>query len=171
MLKLMFVGSIALATFSACEASAQGICPLNGTPNHNLVCVLPQLYGPSGLGSGPNAPLLANGHQAHFEGDFLSSFGPINEAVGIQVSHVAIVKRLTAAFDFYGQRLFGVPQLFSSPYTDLGKCGDASCSDLTPGTMPIRTWVSAQPTTTSLAGRSESSTGRLATWCSQEMCC
>jgi hypothetical protein len=26
MLKLMFVGSIALATFSACEASAQGIC-------------------------------------------------------------------------------------------------------------------------------------------------
>jgi hypothetical protein len=112
MLKLMFVGSIALATFSACEASAQGICPLNGTPSHNLVCVLPQLYGPSGLGSGPNAPLLANSHQAHFEGDFLSSFGPINEAVSIQV-----------------------PQLFSSPYTDLGKCGDASCTDLTPGTM------------------------------------
>jgi hypothetical protein len=40
MLKLMFVGSIALATFAACEASAQGICPLNGTPSHNLVCVL-----------------------------------------------------------------------------------------------------------------------------------
>jgi hypothetical protein len=40
MLKLMFVDSIALATFTACEASAQGICPLNGTPSHNLVCVL-----------------------------------------------------------------------------------------------------------------------------------
>ena len=90
MLKLMFVGSIALATFTACEASAQGICPLNGTPSHNLVCVLPQLHGPSGLGSGPNAPLLANSHQAHFEGDFLSSFGPINEAVGIQVSQLPI---------------------------------------------------------------------------------
>jgi hypothetical protein len=49
---------------------------------------------------------------------------------------VAIVKRLTAAFDFYGQRLFGAPQLFSNPYTDLGHCADAACSQatFTPGT-------------------------------------
>src|SRR5712692_11781120 len=66
MLKRMFVSSIVLVAFSACKASAQGICPLNGTPSSNLVCVLPQLYGPSGLGSGTGAPLLANGHQAHF---------------------------------------------------------------------------------------------------------
>jgi hypothetical protein len=48
---------------------------------------------------------------------------------------VAIVKRLTASFDFYGQRLFGVPQLFLNPYTDLGKCGDPNCTQLTPGTV------------------------------------
>jgi len=47
---------------------------------------------------------------------------------------VAIVKRLTGAFDFYGQRLYGVPQLFSSTYTDLGHCSDINCTTLTPGT-------------------------------------
>jgi hypothetical protein len=46
----------------------------------------------------------------------------------------AIVKRLTASFDIYGQRLFGVPQLFSTSYTDLGKCSDIVCTTLTPGT-------------------------------------
>jgi hypothetical protein len=52
--------------------------------------VIPQVYGAYGLGSGATAPLLADGHQAHFEGDFLSSFGPINEAIGIQVSQLPI---------------------------------------------------------------------------------
>jgi hypothetical protein len=47
---------------------------------------------------------------------------------------VAVVKRLTAAFDFYGQRQFGVPQLVSSPFTDFGKCSDVNCTTLTPGT-------------------------------------
>jgi hypothetical protein len=47
---------------------------------------------------------------------------------------VAVTKRLTGAFDIYGQRLFGVPQLFSSTYTDLGKCNDVNCDILTPGT-------------------------------------
>ena len=69
---------------------AQSVCPLNGTSSSKLVCVIPQVYGPYGLGSGATAPLLADGHQAHFEGDFLSSFGPINEAVGIQVSQLPI---------------------------------------------------------------------------------
>jgi hypothetical protein len=44
------------------------------------------------------------------------------------------VKRLTLAFDIYGQRLFGVPQLFATSYTDLGKCSDIVCTTLTPGT-------------------------------------
>lgn len=71
-------------------ARAQGVCPLNGTLSPKLVCVLPQVYGPVGLGSGTGAPLITNGHQAHFEGSFLSSFTPINEAIGIQVSQLPI---------------------------------------------------------------------------------
>jgi hypothetical protein len=58
---------------------------------------------------------------------------------------VGIVKRLTGAFDFYGQRLFGVPQLFSNPYTDLGHCSDINCTTLTAGTthpdLGVRTGV------------------------------
>ncbi len=71
--------------------SAQGICPLNGTSSTKLVCVIPQTFGPFGVGSGAGAPLIANQHQPHFEGDFLSSFGPINEAVGIQVSQLPCI--------------------------------------------------------------------------------
>src|SRR5262249_43412093 len=89
MLKRLLIGSaLCILTFGA-SARAQ-VCPLNGTSSSKLVCVIPQQYGTFGLGSGGTAPLLANGHQAHFEGDFLSSFGPINEAVGVQVSRLPL---------------------------------------------------------------------------------
>jgi hypothetical protein len=81
----------ALSVLLFCErANAQGVCPLGGTSSPKLVCVIPQTFGPFGLGTGAGAPLLTNGHQGHFESDFLSSFGPINEAVGIQVSQLPI---------------------------------------------------------------------------------
>ena len=89
MSRRMLLVILILALFPAL-LSAQGICPLNGTPSSKLVCVIPQTFGPFGVGSGAGAPLIANQHQAHFEGDFLSSFGPINEAVGIQVSQLPI---------------------------------------------------------------------------------
>jgi hypothetical protein len=63
--------------------------PLNGTSS-KLVCVIPQVYGAFGLGTGATAPLLADGHQAHFEGEFVSSFGPIHDAINIQVSQLPI---------------------------------------------------------------------------------
>src|SRR5712692_8728295 len=89
MSKHVLLGTLGLILLPA-SATAQGVCPLNGTSSNKLVCVIPQTFGPFGLGSGTGAPLIANGHQAHFEGDFLSSFGPINEAVGIQVSQLPI---------------------------------------------------------------------------------
>ncbi len=89
MSKHLLMGTLVLVLVPA-SASAQGICPLNGTSSSKLVCVIPQTFGPFGVGSGAGAPLIANQHQAHFEGDFLSSFGPINEAVGIQVSQLPI---------------------------------------------------------------------------------
>jgi hypothetical protein len=74
-------------------ASAQ-ICPLNGTLNNKLVCLIPQVYGPFGFGSTPNPAqsVLFTGdhHNAHFGSDFLSTFAPINEAVGVQVSQLPI---------------------------------------------------------------------------------
>lgn len=90
MFKRAFLGYLVLSFLAAGGIKAQGVCPLDGTGNSKLVCVLPQVYGLSGLGSGPGAPLLADGHQAHFQSDFLTSFAPINEAVGTQVSQLPI---------------------------------------------------------------------------------
>jgi hypothetical protein len=72
-------------------ARAQGICPLNGTSSNALVCVFPQVFGGGGLSSGgANSVLLPDRHEAHFEADFVSSFQPITEAVGIQVSQLPL---------------------------------------------------------------------------------
>jgi hypothetical protein len=90
MFKRILVCSAACFLFFLARANAQGICPLGGVSSSKLVCVIPQTFGPFGLGAGQGAPLLFNGHQGHFESDFLSSFGPINEAVGIQVSQLPI---------------------------------------------------------------------------------
>ena len=90
MVKRTFVAASVFLVFCLGALHAQSVCPLNGTLSAKLVCTIPQVYGGFGLGSGPTAPLRADGHEAHFEGDFLSSFGPINEAVGIQVSQLPI---------------------------------------------------------------------------------
>jgi len=89
MSKRILFGLAFFFLLSSLQANAQ-ICPLGGVSSSKLVCVIPQTFGPFGLGSGAGAPLLFNGHQGHFESDFLSSFGPINEAVGIQVSQLPI---------------------------------------------------------------------------------
>src|SRR5216684_5319606 len=90
MFKRLLLASILCILFSYSEGRAQGVCPLDGTLSNKLVCVLPQTFGARGFGSGEGAPLIANQHQAHFEGDFLASFDPINEALGIQVSQLPI---------------------------------------------------------------------------------
>jgi Putative MetA-pathway of phenol degradation len=90
MFKRLLVGSALCILFSYSDGRAQGVCPLDGTLSNKLVCVLPQTFGARGFGSGEGAPLRANQHQAHFEGDFLASFDPINEALGIQVSQLPI---------------------------------------------------------------------------------
>ena len=93
MLKCALLGPIVLFLFAACTTRAQGVCPLNGNSSGKLVCVLPQVYGPLGLGTGKGStePVFAN-HSAQFEGDFISSsgLGPINEAIGIQLSQLPI---------------------------------------------------------------------------------
>jgi hypothetical protein len=71
---------------------AQVVCPLNGTLNPKLVCMIPQVFGPVGLGGGgPQAPLLENSHMAGFESDFATStLAPLNEAVGVEVSQLPL---------------------------------------------------------------------------------
>ena len=52
----------------------------------------------------------------------------------------SIFKRLTAAFDLYGQRLYGAPEVLSSQFVDFGKCSDEACTAVAPGVAhPILT--------------------------------
>jgi len=52
--------------------------------------------------------------------------------------NVAVTKRLTAAFDLYGQRVFGASQLEPGHLDDFGACNDSNCAVVTPGN-PIPT--------------------------------
>jgi hypothetical protein len=53
-------------------------------------------------------------------------------------ANIAINKRITAAFDLYGQRIFGASQLLSGKLADFGACNDSDCTVVTPGN-PIPT--------------------------------
>jgi Putative MetA-pathway of phenol degradation len=89
-------------------ASAQ-VCPLNGSTSKKLVCLIPQVYGPFSLGfdptkQDPTQSVLFTGdhHAAHFDADFLATFAPINQAVGMQVSQLPIASPssgITFTFD------------------------------------------------------------------------
>ena len=93
MFKRGVLASLFLFFLGACGASAQ-VCPLNGTLSDKLVCSIPQVYGPFALSrtADPKQSVLLTtfGHEAHFENDFVATFTPINEAVGIQVSQLPV---------------------------------------------------------------------------------
>src|SRR5580704_8642563 len=82
-----------LLLFVAGSASAQ-TCALNGALSSKLVCQIPQVYGAIGFGTAtdPTQSVLFSGdhHAAHFSSGFLSTFAPINEAVGIQASQLPL---------------------------------------------------------------------------------
>jgi hypothetical protein len=107
-----FTMLLALGTllFAVSEASAQ-TCPLNGTSSNKLVCLIPQVYGPFGLGAGGAQPAnqsvlyTGDGHAAHFSSDFLTSFAPINETVGIEVSQLPVASPSSAISFIYDPKL------------------------------------------------------------------
>jgi hypothetical protein len=86
MLKYALLG-VFIAIVLASSATAQVACPLNGTASKDLICLIPQVYGPFGLSNG--GPLKTFfGHEAHFNNDFVAQFRPISVAVGSQISNL-----------------------------------------------------------------------------------
>jgi hypothetical protein len=88
------------------------VCPLNGTASTKMVCLIPQVYGPYGFGYGapgqtPSQSILytGDGHAAHFSSDFLSTFAPINEEVGIQVSELPLASPSSSVSFTYSSTL------------------------------------------------------------------
>ncbi|MGH9743012.1 MAG: transporter [Candidatus Acidiferrum sp.] len=86
--------SLAALSFLVVGSASAQTCQLNGTLSTKLVCQIPQVYGAFGFGTttDPTQSVLFAGdhHQAHFSSDFLATFAPINEAVGIQASQLPI---------------------------------------------------------------------------------
>ena len=81
---------------------AQGPCPTaNSTKSStipqlssDLICVVPQVYGPGGLvGTDHGGPLLSTArfsHAAHFSSSALQSFSPLNSEIGTQISQLPL---------------------------------------------------------------------------------
>jgi hypothetical protein len=81
---------------------AQGPCPTATSTqtstipsrSSNLICLVPQVYGPGGLvGVDHGGPLLSTAqfsHAAHFTNSALQSFTPLNAEIGTQLSQLPI---------------------------------------------------------------------------------
>lgn len=78
-------------------ALAQSPCPtatLNATATFSgdLVCLVPQVYGPGGLvgtnNAGPINPTTRFHHEVHFQASNLESFSPLNSEIGVQLSQL-----------------------------------------------------------------------------------
>ena len=70
----------------------------------------------------------------NFVGASNSSGSLPNRFIYIVGADAAVTRRLTAAFDLYGQHLFDSPRLTPSQFTDKGKCVDDACNTVNPGT-------------------------------------
>ena len=80
--------SVLILSFSAGLLSAQ-VCPASSTSS-NLICAIPQLYGPAGL-------ILPNpNHSAHFVGSIQQSFTPLNSAVSQELSILPLASPASA---------------------------------------------------------------------------
>jgi hypothetical protein len=86
-----------MLTFSA-AGLAQSPCPTQqilgsaAKRSSDLVCIVPQVYGPGGLvGVDNGGPLTATEfHEVHFQASSINSFGPINSEIGVQLSQVPL---------------------------------------------------------------------------------
>ena len=90
--------TILLPLALSAAALAQSPCPTQeilgsaATRSSDLVCIVPQVYGPGGLvGIDNGGPLAATKfHEVHFQASSINSFGPINAEIGVQLSQVPL---------------------------------------------------------------------------------
>src|SRR5215469_3750925 len=100
-LPLLAMAVTAFGQSSPCPTSVlQGA---NAKLSGNLICVMPQVYGPGGLvGSNNGGPLNPTfGHEVHFQASTIRSFGPVNSEIGIELSQLPIASPV-AGFIFAG---------------------------------------------------------------------
>jgi Putative MetA-pathway of phenol degradation len=97
MSRLTVLCSLLMLTLTT-AALAQSPCPTQevlgsaAKRSSDLVCVVPQVYGPGGLvGVDNGGPLTSTRfHEVHFQASSINSFGPINAEIGVQLSQVPL---------------------------------------------------------------------------------
>jgi hypothetical protein len=97
MSRLMVLCSLLIISLST-AVLAQSPCPTQevlgsaAKRSSDLVCVVPQVYGPGGLvGVDNGGPLTSTRfHEVHFQASSINSFGPINAEIGVQLSQVPL---------------------------------------------------------------------------------
>ena len=97
MSRLTVLCSLLLLSVST-AALAQSPCPTQeilgsaAKRSSDLVCIVPQVYGPGGLvGVDNGGPLTATRfHEVHFQASSINSFSPINAEIGVQLSQVPL---------------------------------------------------------------------------------
>lgn len=97
MSRLTMLGSVLFVSLST-VALAQSPCPTQeilgsaATRSSDLVCIVPQVFGPGGLvGTDNGGPLTSTRfHEVHFQASSINSFGPINAEIGVQLSQVPL---------------------------------------------------------------------------------
>ncbi len=103
---LLLLARVALPASIWAQTSPCPTSALLGTAakrSNDLICQLPQVYGAGGLvGNNNGGPLNATtGHEVHFQASALSSFGPVNAQVGVELSQLPIAGPV-AGFVFAG---------------------------------------------------------------------
>lgn len=97
MSKVNFAFWFALNIIFASTVFAQSPCPTatlnpNAVFSSDLVCIVPQLYGPGGLvgtnNAGPLDPTTRFHHEVHFQASSVESFSPLNSEIGVQLSEL-----------------------------------------------------------------------------------
>jgi hypothetical protein len=97
----MVIFSQAIYAQSPCPTSV--LLDSNAKRSSKLICSVPQVYGPGGMvGTDNGGPLDATtGHEVHFQASTLSSFGPLNSHIGVELSQLPIAAPV-AGFVFTG---------------------------------------------------------------------
>jgi hypothetical protein len=82
MLRATFVLALLLVVVHPSQVLAQNRC---SAPSNNLICVIPQLYNPSGGVSLPN-----QAHSAHFDSDFEQDAAALSSSVGTELTSLRL---------------------------------------------------------------------------------
>ncbi len=110
MVKRLLLGALILAMSSFLPALAQSPCPITAVSS-KLVCTIPQLYGPDGLG--PPALQANTFHDVHFSAsnqrDFTPLSGAVTSAVGTQLGLLELASP-ASGITFTFDRSLGIVQ-------------------------------------------------------------